>query len=102
MLRNLILSALVAAALGGCGFPAGLAKCHEGLKVMSKHVEPPLAGLCLDRARKCHKDGDRECKALAECRAWKADYVSATKATHTSLAAMNRLYLRLKKQGVIE
>lgn len=90
-----------AALASGCGFPAALAKTHEGLKGMSSEVEPPLAAECLTRAKAC-PPRPAACEPLDECRRWKANYVSGTQLAHRGLARCNRTYHDLKKAGVIK
>lgn len=89
----------------GCGgFPAGLAKTHEGLKAMSKEIEPKLAAACMVRAVRCAQAGvtkAEDCEPLMVCRRWKTRYVTAAKLTHRGLSACNAVYLDLQKAGVI-
>jgi len=89
-------------ALSGCGFQAALSKTHAGIKAMSQEVEPPLAELCLSRARTCHAAKDTDCQQLKDCQRSKAIYVSATKATHAALAEMAAVHRQLVAAGVVK
>lgn len=99
----MVAALMMAAANAGCGFQAALAKTHQGVKGMSKVIEPPLAAECLKRAKACADAGKAAdaCPPLTECRGWKASYVLGAQGIHTGAARLNRLYDDLKKFGVI-
>jgi len=104
-MRHLML-ALALLALPACGgFDANLVRTREAVHTLSRHVQPRLAALCLERARRCASTGTTQpadCKPLQECRAWKQDYVEAVQALYSSLAAMNRVYWTLEHAGVVK
>lgn len=99
------LSLLTVLSVAGCGgFPAGLAKSHEGLKAMSAEIEPRIAAACMARAVSCSQAGittPSACEPLMVCRDWKSRYALAAKTVHRGLAACNSVYADLVKAKVI-
>jgi len=95
---------LMLAPLGqGCGFPAGLARAHKGLRVMSAEVEPALAAECMRRAKQCHRDGIKspaDCEELEECRRWKTAYALGVGQVHRGLELCNAVHAKMQKEGV--
>ena len=88
----------------GCGFRAGLAKAHQGVKVMSREVEPRLADECLRRARVCraqHVERPEQCAPLMACRKLKRRYLQATITVHRGLQGCRAAYEDMLRAGVI-
>jgi len=101
-------SALLFSASGlmhGCGFPAALSRTHEGLKAMSREVEPHLAAECLRRAKACKAAGAKsvdDCPELQQCRYWKSIYAHSVQQIHKGLATCSMVHDEAKRAGVLK